>query len=960
MSTTTAITGAGRDSGEPATAPMPTPPSAPAPLTDFAAGATGAVLLVAGVWGLHMLSSANGEMSVGAVVLLLAAFTALGKGITLIQRALAPISAAAAAALSGVPTLVRALAAIVVGATGVWWVMRGHAALWWAHTTGTPAVWTLNLALVQVAIIAVAGALLFGGAKSLAGLLISASDPGQHHHAATTGRPRRDRWASWWSSRSGLGLMLLAGAAAIVALSGYIVPRFTGWLLGSDRPAALAAIVALLIAGLLANTWWWGALAGWWAWAHRPHTPGGGGVTPIGQIQAGAGVVALLWFSATAFGLAVPDSYTGPGAMPRARADCPPDCSGGSSGSGSSGPAFPMQPPDMPSAPGGYNSGSYPAPDQANGISIYNPATGQSGNPAQGGYPGYPQQGPPANGVQPPNYDAPLQPQAPAAQQGTPAGQQAPPAPQQSGHVPQQPAQQAPGQQQPPAQQQPQQGPAQQGPQQSAEQQPQGQTGQQNQPAQQQPQQPAQQRQNTNQQLPKFPSKDKKQDDKKKQDRDGQSGDTDLSMLLFGAVSTGRRRKQDQGQGPDSPQQPDPQEQQGPDTQALAQDGVQAAQGLPGDAQTYVQSGQQIGQSAGQAAQGFGQAGEAGASLASSAQSGAVNPQDVQSLIQGAAQGVQDTADAVNAGAQIVKTAQGEADQVAQAVGDTDSQLKPQAQQLTKLNDQASQVTDLVGQGAQLTSQGAGAVNTVSSLGAGGTPDMGGTDAASQAQPVELMSGTVAQGVPGGDPGGLGVMPRFIDPNSLIPPPDPKAGITAEQLQAIMPDLSEADVAKYIGPLNQAMLQGGIDTPRRQAAFLAQVSVESEQLKYWEELGDEQYFRSFLGDDWVYHGRGPIQLTHSSTYLRAGQELGLGDLLLKNPDLVSQPDMGFRTSVWFWDGGNPPGVNLNGLADQATPTDGLDYFRQITVTVRGDTGPGSHYDRRIQFFEKAFNVLGAQ
>jgi hypothetical protein len=257
---------------------------------------------------------------------------------------------------------------------------------------------------------------------------------------------------------------------------------------------ALGAIAVILIAGLLANTWWWGALSGWWTWAHRPHTPGGG-ATPMGQMYAGAGVVALLWFSATAFGLAVPDSYTGPGAVPRARADCPPDCGGSGGGSNSFGPnGSQFQPPQMPDPPGQYQSGanSYPGLDQNNGISLYNPGAGQGSEPAQGGYASQGQPGPPANGVQPPNYDAPLQPQAPAPQHGSAAPQQSPSGPQQA--PVQQPAQ-AP---QPPAQQPaqaPQQAPAQQGPQQLA-QQPQGQpqSGSQNQlaqqaqPAQQQPQ----------------------------------------------------------------------------------------------------------------------------------------------------------------------------------------------------------------------------------------------------------------------------------------------------------------------------------------------------------------------------------------------------------------------------------------------------------------------------------------
>ncbi|BBX87948.1 hypothetical protein MAUB_58210 [Mycolicibacterium aubagnense] len=89
-----------------------------------------------------------------------------------------------------------------------------------------------------------------------------------------------------------------------------------------------------------------------------------------------------------------------------------PTGGGGSGGSGGA-PPFPLQPPEMPSGPpNGYNSGSYPAPDQGNGISIYNSGAPQSPGGSQGYQqaPSYPQQQlQPANGVQPPDYDAPLQ-----------------------------------------------------------------------------------------------------------------------------------------------------------------------------------------------------------------------------------------------------------------------------------------------------------------------------------------------------------------------------------------------------------------------------------------------------------------------------------------------------------------------------------------------------------------------
>lgn len=94
---------------------------------------------------------------------------------------------------------------------------------------------------------------------------------------------------------------------------------------------------------------------------------------------------------------------------------------GGSGGSGSNGggPPFPMQPPAMPDAPAPYNGGSYPAPYQGNGIDINNPAQQPAQAPQQ--QPDFqqtnPQQLQPANGQQPPDYDAPLQSAQPQPQQ---------------------------------------------------------------------------------------------------------------------------------------------------------------------------------------------------------------------------------------------------------------------------------------------------------------------------------------------------------------------------------------------------------------------------------------------------------------------------------------------------------------------------------------------------------------
>ncbi|WP_235626879.1 hypothetical protein, partial [Mycobacteroides abscessus] len=481
------------------TLPAAAPLSAPE-LTGFPAGIVGAALTVLGVWGLHVLTRGDGVAGVlGWVILLCLAFSALGKGITLLRRALAPLSAVWSASVDGVPPLLRAAAGIIVGAAGIWWVMRGHASGWWAQITGGDSGsglgWSLPSQLVQVAIMVVAGALLFGGAKVLGKLIFANSGTRQQPSPNHDGG---QRWRQWWASHPGLGLTLLAGGGALVFLSGYVVPRVSSWLTGDDPMAALAAITAILALALLANTWWWRALSGWWAWAHTPNGPGG--PTPIGQIYAGAGVLALIAFSATAFGLATFSSYLPQNAATASADPCGDRCGGGGNGQGSYGPdTGNFQPPQMPGQQPDYQGGiNQPPLDQNSGISIYNESPGQGGQQI-------PQQnmGPQTSGQRAahgeplPNY-GPWQPDAqPPAQapvQQAPV-QQAPQAPQQPAQAPQNPAGQQPAQQAP--QQQAGQQPAQQNP------------PQQGQPGQQQPQNPVNQ-QTPQQQPQKEPDTPKK------------------------------------------------------------------------------------------------------------------------------------------------------------------------------------------------------------------------------------------------------------------------------------------------------------------------------------------------------------------------------------------------------------------------------------------------------------------
>jgi predicted chitinase len=177
----------------------------------------------------------------------------------------------------------------------------------------------------------------------------------------------------------------------------------------------------------------------------------------------------------------------------------------------------------------------------------------------------------------------------------------------------------------------------------------------------------------------------------------------------------------------------------------------------------------------------------------------------------------------------------------------------------------------------------------------------------------------------------------------------PGGAITLDQLRAIMPRLPLAKAQQYLPLLNAAMAEGGINTPQRQAAFLAQLAHESGGLKYFEELASGSAYEgradlgnTHPGDGVRYKGRGPIQLTGRNNYIAAGKALGLD--LVDNPKLAADPAVGFRTATWFWNS-----HKLSPLADQGN-------FRAITKKINGGyTGEAG----REAYWAKAKAALGA-
>ena len=180
--------------------------------------------------------------------------------------------------------------------------------------------------------------------------------------------------------------------------------------------------------------------------------------------------------------------------------------------------------------------------------------------------------------------------------------------------------------------------------------------------------------------------------------------------------------------------------------------------------------------------------------------------------------------------------------------------------------------------------------------------------------------------------------------------------LTEQQLQRIMPN-ARRQAGVFVSALNAAMAHRQINTPKRQAAFLAQLGHESGQLQYVRELGSDQYLSKYDtgtlaaklgnspeadGDGQRYRGRGLIQVTGHDNYLRCSLALFGDERLLRTPELLEQPQWAAESAAWFWSV-----YGLNALADQ-------DQFNTITRRINGGL---NGLEDRLQLWARARAVL---
>jgi putative chitinase len=168
-----------------------------------------------------------------------------------------------------------------------------------------------------------------------------------------------------------------------------------------------------------------------------------------------------------------------------------------------------------------------------------------------------------------------------------------------------------------------------------------------------------------------------------------------------------------------------------------------------------------------------------------------------------------------------------------------------------------------------------------------------------------------------------------------------------------------ANAERFAGPLAAACAFYGIDTPKRLAAFLAQLGHESGSFRFVVELwgptpaqtryeGRADLGNTQQGDGFTYRGRGLIQTTGRHNYAKTRDRLRERFPHLDVPDFeaepgrLAEPQWAALSAADYWDS-----RGLNAMAD-------ADQFERITRAINGGI---NGYDDRLARWERAKAAL---
>jgi len=187
--------------------------------------------------------------------------------------------------------------------------------------------------------------------------------------------------------------------------------------------------------------------------------------------------------------------------------------------------------------------------------------------------------------------------------------------------------------------------------------------------------------------------------------------------------------------------------------------------------------------------------------------------------------------------------------------------------------------------------------------------------------------------------------------------------LTEEKLKAIFPKAPPDKIKSYGPVFGKACEEMGFNTPKRIAALLGQIGVESGELRYDKELpsvynkkdpkdkneptgtlyeGRKLLGNTQAGDGPKFIGRGVLQLTGRENYTLYGKKLGLD--LVSNPELACDPTVSVKIACQYF---------LDRKLHEAADKWDLD-----TVTLKVNGKAKLHHDKRVAYSEHALKVLG--
>jgi putative chitinase len=208
--------------------------------------------------------------------------------------------------------------------------------------------------------------------------------------------------------------------------------------------------------------------------------------------------------------------------------------------------------------------------------------------------------------------------------------------------------------------------------------------------------------------------------------------------------------------------------------------------------------------------------------------------------------------------------------------------------------------------------------------------------------------------------------------------------VTKSQLTKFFNQTSVLTVEPLTDDLNRVLEKYSISTPKRVAAFLAQIDIESGGLKAREEnlnysakrlmevfprhfrdVDVNQYDRNppkianrvyrnrmgngpeESGDGWRYRGRGFIQLTGKNNYTAFGKSMGMSPE--KASEYMSTPEGAFMSAGWFWETNK-----LNSIADSGN----IDEISRIINAGPGGSLSSVHgLDKRRESYKRALEIF---